>query len=58
MHLPGGVTFTVEAQGNVPDAVFVRRASLDGKPLPGNLINHADMMRGGTLHCEMMSKLG
>jgi predicted alpha-1,2-mannosidase len=57
VHLPGGVTFTVEAEGNVPDAVFVRRASLDGKPLLGNLVDHADIVRGGTLHCEMTSKL-
>jgi putative alpha-1,2-mannosidase len=57
VHLPRGVTFTVEAQGNVPDAVFVSRASLDGKPLLGNLVDHADIMRGGTLHCEMTSRL-
>jgi predicted alpha-1,2-mannosidase len=53
---PRGVTFTVEAQGNDPDAVFFRRATLDGKPLLGNIINHADLIRGGTLHCEMTSK--
>jgi predicted alpha-1,2-mannosidase len=57
VHLPHGVTFTVEAQGNAPDAVFVRRASLDGKPLPGNLVAHADIVGGGTLHCEMVSRL-
>ncbi len=31
VHVPGGVTFTIEAQGNRPDAVFVRRAYSAGK---------------------------
>ena len=55
VHVPGGVTFTIEAQGNAPDAVFVRRASLDGKTVAGNLIDHAAIMKGGTLHFEMAS---
>jgi predicted alpha-1,2-mannosidase len=55
VHVPGGVTFTIEAQGNAPDAVFVRRASLDGKTVTGNLIDHAAIMKGGTLHFEMAS---
>jgi predicted alpha-1,2-mannosidase len=57
LHILGGVTFTVEAPGNGPDAVFVRRASLDGKALAGNLIDHAAMVKGGTLRFEMASKL-
>ena len=55
LHVPGGVTFTIEAQGNAPDAVFVRRASLDGKNVAGNLIDHAAIKKGGTLHFEMAS---
>jgi predicted alpha-1,2-mannosidase len=55
VHVPGGATFTVEAQGNAPDAVFVRRASLDGKAVAGNVIDHAAVMRGGTLRFEMAS---
>jgi putative alpha-1,2-mannosidase len=55
VHVPGGVTFTVEAQENGPEAVFVRSASLDGKTVAGNLIDHAAIMKGGTLHFEMAS---
>jgi predicted alpha-1,2-mannosidase len=55
VHVPGGVTFTIEAPGNAPDAVFVRRASLDGKTVAGNLIDHAAIMKGSTLHFEMES---
>ena len=49
VHVTAGVTFTIEAQGNAPDKVFVSRASLDGNTLAGNLIDHAAIMKGGTL---------
>jgi putative alpha-1,2-mannosidase len=55
VHVPGGVTFTIEAKGNTPDTVFVRRASLEGKPVLGNTIDHAAILRGGTLLFEMAS---
>ncbi len=58
VHVPGGVTFTIEAKGNTADTVFVRRASLEGKPLPGNIIDHAAILRGGTLLFEMASQPG
>jgi putative alpha-1,2-mannosidase len=57
VHVPGGVTFTIEAQGNTPDAVFVRRATLDGKPVSGSLVDHAAIMKGGTLRFEMASSV-
>jgi len=56
--VPGGVTFTIEAQGNSPDAVYVHRASLDGRAVAGNLIDHAAIMKGGMLHFEMASSAG
>ena len=55
VHVSGGVTFTIEAQGNTPDAVFVRRASLQGKTVVGNLLDHSAIMKGGTLRFEMAS---
>ncbi len=55
VHLPGGVTFTVVGQGNAPDAMFVKRAALDGKDLNGNVIEHDAVVKGGTLHFEMAS---
>ncbi len=56
VHVPGGVRFTIEAKGNTPDTVFVRRAFLEGKPLPGNTLDHAAILRGGTLRFEMTSQ--
>ena len=56
VHVPGGVTFTIEAQGNTPDAVFVRRTSLDGNEILGGVIEHAAIVRGGTLRFEMASR--
>ena len=58
VHVPDGVTFTIEAKGNTPDTVFVRGASLEGKPLPGNMLDHAAIVRGGTLLFEMASNPG
>ncbi len=58
MHVPGGVTFTVEAKGNTADTVFVRRVSLEGKPISGSVIDHAAILSGGTLRFEMASQAG
>jgi len=53
LHVPGGVTFTIEAKGNTANTVFVRRATLEGKPLPGDTLDHAAIVKGGTLLFEM-----
>ena len=53
VHLAGGATFTVEAPGNTADTVLVRSVSLDGKPVAGGTIDHARMIRGGTLRFTM-----
>jgi predicted alpha-1,2-mannosidase len=58
VHVPGGVTFTVEAKGNTADTVFVRRVSLEGKPISGSVIDHAAILSGGTLRFEMASQAG
>jgi predicted alpha-1,2-mannosidase len=55
VHVTAEVTFTIEAQENAPDKVFVGRASLDGNALAGNVIDHAAIMRGGLLGFEMAS---
>jgi predicted alpha-1,2-mannosidase len=55
VHVPGGVTFNVEAPGNTPSTLFVRRTSLDGQDVTNNLLSHAAIMKGGTLRFEMTS---
>lgn len=52
----GGRTFTVEAQGNSARNIYVKSATLNGKPLKGCAISYADIMRGGTLTLKMGSR--
>jgi predicted alpha-1,2-mannosidase len=56
LHLSGGVTFTVDAPGNSPDAVYVKSVSLAGQVLTGNRISHISLLKGGSLHFEMAAK--
>jgi predicted alpha-1,2-mannosidase len=56
LHLSGGVTFTVDAPGNSPEAVYVKSVALAGQVLTGNHIDHSDLMKGGALHFEMVPK--
>lgn len=50
MRLAGGGTFSIEKRGDGP---YVRRALLNGQELPGLEFSAREMMRGGTLVCEM-----
>jgi len=53
LHLAQGRTFTVVAQGLSPANKYVQRVTLNGQPVRGVKIAHADVMRGGTLVFEM-----
>ena len=53
LHLPHGKTFTVEAPGNTAETVYVKHVTLNGKPLQGPVLTHADVVQGGTLRFEM-----
>lgn len=53
LRLPGGRTFTVEAQGYAPDRWRVRRVSLNGRRLRRTYITHEELTQGGTLTFEM-----
>ena len=53
VQLPGKKALVVEAPGNSPDKVFVQSANLDGQPLTGPTLEHAAIVRGGTLRFEM-----
>jgi predicted alpha-1,2-mannosidase len=50
VHLPQQRTLRIEAPGNNAHTVFVKSASLNGKPLSRPMIDHAVLVRGGTLH--------
>ena len=55
LHLPGQKSLVVEAPGNGPKKVFVRSVQLDGQTLAGPTLEHAALVKGGTLRFEMAS---
>ena len=57
LHLQGNKTFVIEAPGNAPDTVFVRSLSLDGQPYRKRTLDHAALVRGGTLTFDMNRRL-
>ena len=52
-NLPEGRTFTVVANGISRENKYVRSATLNGRPLDGFIVRHADIMAGGELVFEM-----
>ena len=53
IRLPGGKTFVMRAQGFAKKNVHVKDVRLNGRPLKGRILRHADVMAGGTLEFEM-----
>jgi len=49
IHLPGGRTFTVVAQGLSEKNLYIRSATLNGEPYGKAYLRHADLAAGGTL---------
>lgn len=54
MHLAGGRTFTVRAEGISKERKYVKSAMLNGKKLSGFKIRHEDILNGGELVFEMV----
>jgi len=53
LRLAKGKTFTVVANGLSPENKYVQRVTLNGKPVSGIKLTHAQIMSGGTLVFEM-----
>ncbi|MBO7684536.1 MAG: glycoside hydrolase family 92 protein [Kiritimatiellae bacterium] len=53
MHLAGGKTFTVVANGISRECKYVKSVSFNGVPLEGFKIRHEDILKGGELVFEM-----
>lgn len=53
LRLPNRRTFTVEAQGLSSGNKYVRSVTLNGQPVSGTRLAHADIMKGGRLLFEM-----
>lgn len=55
ISLENGKKFTVEANNNSKENVYIQSATLNGKPYSRNYIRHEDIMNGGVLRYEMGS---
>lgn len=49
LHLADGNTFTIEARGLSKENKYVKKILLNGKAYKKNYIEHADIVKGGTL---------
>lgn len=56
LRLPGGKTFTTKALNISEENKYVKSVTLNGKPLEGCKISHADIVAGGVLEFEMTSE--
>ena len=54
--LENGGIFTVEAENNSSENVYIQSATLNGKPYTRNFIRYADIMAGGVLHLQMSNQ--
>ncbi|MDE5845966.1 MAG: GH92 family glycosyl hydrolase [Muribaculaceae bacterium] len=50
IHLPSGKDFSITADRRNPDSTKVKKILLNGKPVKGQTLSHADLASGGTLH--------
>ncbi len=55
LHLAGGRDLRIETEGQAPDAKFVQSVTFNGHPLEGWTLDHADLMKGGTLRFTLSS---
>ncbi|PLW98746.1 MAG: glycosyl hydrolase family 92, partial [Marinilabiliales bacterium] len=53
ISLENGKTFTITAENNSPDNVYIQSATLNGKEYEKSYIKHADIIEGGELIFKM-----
>jgi predicted alpha-1,2-mannosidase len=56
INLEDGKTFTINVKNQSKTNIYIQKITLNGKPLKGYFINHADIMNGGELTFFMGSK--
>ncbi|TKC07981.1 glycoside hydrolase family 92 protein [Pedobacter polaris] len=56
LTLEGGKKFVIEAPANDATHVYIKSATLNGKPYAHNFITHSDITNGGVLKLEMDNK--
>ncbi len=53
IHLPEGNSFTIKANNNSPQNIFIQSVTLNGEPYTKPYISYEDIMAGGELVFEM-----
>ena len=53
INLENGKQFIIEAPANSAKNVYIKSATLNGKPYTANFIRHSDLVNGGILKLEM-----
>ena len=56
IQLPSGKTFTVKADNNSSQNIYIQSATYDGKPYTKGYITHKMIVEGGTLVLEMSDR--
>ncbi|WDF68185.1 GH92 family glycosyl hydrolase [Sphingobacterium oryzagri] len=56
ISMPSGKTFTIVANNNAKENVYIKSAKLNGKSYTKMYITHEDMLKGGELVFEMSDK--
>ncbi len=56
IYLENGKTFSVEAIGQSPKNVYVKKVTLNGQPITNYTLKHADILNGGKLVFLMSAK--
>ncbi|MFA6275576.1 MAG: GH92 family glycosyl hydrolase [Pedobacter sp.] len=56
LNLEGGKKFVIDAPTNDATHVYIKSATLNGKPYSHNFITHSDLINGGILKLEMDTK--
>jgi putative alpha-1,2-mannosidase len=56
IHLENGKTFTIQAENQGDNNVYVKKVTLNGQPLTGHTLTHQAILQGGTLVFYMSAK--
>ena len=56
INLDNGKTFTINVKNQGDKNVYIQKILLNGKPLDGLFISHADIMNGGEMTFYMSAK--
>ena len=56
LHLSNGNTLVINASDNTHDNRYIGKMTFNGQPYDKNYIEHADIVKGGVISCQMQSE--